>query len=108
MAPYTSHPQAERQGPRFVLRAAGDELVKANGHASFDLFDVEVAGTQDPEVVFLIESQGLEMMIDVELTDIGPPEVHLAGLFSYLAKSDKLFPNGGAIDRKPQWKSESG
>jgi hypothetical protein len=34
-------PEAERRGPRFVLRAVDDELSKANGHTSFDLFDMK-------------------------------------------------------------------
>jgi hypothetical protein len=60
-----------------------------------------VTGTQNPDVIFLIQSQHLEMFADGYLGEISLPEMRLAGLCSYFVEADKMFADGGAIGHKP-------
>jgi hypothetical protein len=85
-------PVVESQGPRAVLRTIDSQLKKTNGQASFDLFDIEISGPQNPSVMHLVDTLNIESEItDTFHLNIQLGTLKLEGVHVYFAKVEKLF-----------------
>lgn len=103
-------PEVARRGPRAVIRVINHEIVKANGHLSFDLFDVEIFDPQNPDLINLfnvinkavsLKARNVTLMENVfeQIEVAGLFQIEVAGLYLYFIEEDRIFANGQLTDQ---------
>jgi hypothetical protein len=87
-------PDVQRIGPRAILRAISDKIENANGRASFDLFDIEIDGLQNPALLHLIETIGIyDDIYEHSFKNIVIGNTRLEAIDFYFMKTSRILQN---------------
>ncbi len=90
-------PALNTQGPRRLLRQAGEVLRRLNGSASFDLYDVEFESPSNPALMQLASHFGDIKFVDTKLTGVDVGGIQFNDLHVYFMET-KTITEGDTQD----------